>query len=215
MEHGDAMAKPVDPKTKRQAPAPTGPKKSYSLQEVAFAYALCAERLVASDPDVLNTYYGTVPVLVHLLYQSLEISLKHIGRRFQLLGGHDSQDHRLYDSSHDVKALVDAIQAGFPGYDIVALLSATVTDDNLNANFLGRMLTGDEFADTRRAYLDRDLGYADLDSFTIFTSYIQEWIKAVKDTAQNLEKFIGVLKFIRAGLPPNPLPSDTPSTVAP
>ena len=215
MEQGDAIAKPVDPKTKRQAPAPAGPKKSYSLQEVAFAYALCAERLVASDPDVLNTHYGTVPVLVHLLYQSLEISLKRIGRRFQLLGGKDSKGLRLYDGTHDVKALADAIQAGFPGYDFVALLSAAVTDDSLNANHISRMLTSDEFEDTRTAYRERDLGYADLDSFTIFSSHIQEWIKAVKDTAENLEQFIGVLKFIRAGLPPNPPPSDTPSSVAP
>ena len=173
------------------------PKTDFNLQEVAFAYALCAERLVASVPNVLNTHYGTAPVLVHLLYQSLEVSLKRIGRRFQLLGGKDSKGLRLYDSSHDVKALANAIQAGFPGYDFVALLSATVTDDNLNANFLGRMLTGDEFADTRKAYLKRDLGYADLDSFTIFSSHVQEWIKAVKETAQNLERFIDVLAYIR------------------
>jgi len=174
------------------------PKADYPLQEVAFAYALCAERLVAGDPNVLNTHYGTVPVLVHLLYQSLEISLKRIGRRFQLLGGKDSKGRRLVKSSHDVKALVDAIQAGFPGYDFVGLLSAAVADDSLNANYISRMLTSDEFADTRSAYLDRDLGYADLDSFIIFSSHIQEWIKAVKDAAQNLEKFIGVMAMIRA-----------------
>lgn len=176
---------------------PAAPKTTFSLQEVAFAYALCAERLVASDPNVLNTHYGTVPVLVHLLYQSLEISLKRIGRRFHLLGGKDPNGLRLYDGTHDVKALVDAIQAGFPGYDFVALLSAAVTDDSLNANHIGRMLTADEFADTRLAYQERKLGYAEVQSFTIFSSHIQEWIKAVKDTAQNLEKFIGVLKMIR------------------
>jgi len=183
-------------------------KADYPLQEVAFAYALCAERLVASDPNVLNTHYGTVPVLVHLLYQSLEISLKRIGRRFQLLGGKDSKGRRLDKSSHDVKALVDAIQAGFPGYDFIALLSDAVTDDNLNADFLGRMLNADEFADTRLAYQKRTLGYAELKSFTIFTSHIQEWIKAVKDTAQNLEKFIGVLAMIREkpGKPPRAMP---------
>jgi len=174
------------------------PKADYPLQEVAFAYALCAERLVAGDPNVLNTHYGTVPVLVHLLYQSLEISLKRIGRRFQLLGGKDSKGLRLYDSSHDVKALADAIQAGFPGYDFLVLLSAAVTDDTPNADFLGRMLTAEEFADTRLAYQKRTLGYAELKSFTIFSSHIQEWIKVVKDTAVNLEKFIGVLAMIRA-----------------
>lgn len=177
---------------------PAAPKTTFSLQEVAFAYALCAERLVASDPNVLNTHYGTVPVLVHLLYQSLEISLKRIGRRFHLLGGKDSEGHRLENSSHDVKALVDAIQAGFPGYDFIAHISKAVEDDSLDANFLGRMLTADEFADTRLAYQNRKLGYAELQSFTIFTSHIKEWIKAVKDAAQNLEKFIGELEKIRA-----------------
>lgn len=177
---------------------PEAIKTDFTLQEVALAYALCAERLVANDPNVLNTHFGTVPVLVHLLYQSLEISLKYIGRRFHLLDGKDIKGHRLENRSHDVKALADAIQVGFPGYDFVALLSAAVTDDSLNANHIGRMLTSDEFADTRRAYKRRKLGYAELKSFTIFSSHIQEWIRAVKDTAQNLDKFIGVLEMIRA-----------------
>ena len=176
---------------------PEAPKIRHPRQEVALAYALCAERLVAGDPNILNTHLGTVPVLVHLLYQSLEISLKRIGSRFQLLGGRDPDGLHLENSSHDIKALADAIQAGFPEYDVLSLLAATVSDDTLGANFVARMITAAEFEETRCAYKCRDLGYADYTSFAIFSSHIQEWIKAVKDTAQNLEKFIDLLAYIR------------------
>lgn len=176
---------------------PQGPKIRHPRQEVAFAYALCAERLIAGDPSILNTHLGTAPVLVHLLYQSLEISLKRIGSRFQLLGGKDPDDLNLENSSHDVRALADAIQAGFPEYDVLSLLTATVSDDSLGANFVARMISSAEFEETRIAYKNRDLGYADYISFAVFSSHIQEWIKAVKDTAQNLERFIDVLAYIR------------------
>ena len=175
---------------------PETPKTDFTLQEVAFAYAICAERLVASDPNVLNTHFGTVPVLVHLLYQSLEISLKQIGGHFNLLDGNDPKGRRLADQSHDIQALTVAIQSGFPGHDVLALLTATVSDDSLGTDFLAKMLTAPEFADTRLAYRKRTLGYAELQSFTIFSSHFQEWIRAVKDTAQNLERFIGLLELI-------------------
>lgn len=184
-------------------------KTEFNLQEVAFAYAICAERLVACDPNVLNTHFGTVPVLVHLLYQSLEITLKQIGGHLNLLSGNDPQGRRLADQSHDVQALTAAIQSGFPEHDVLALLSATVSDDRLSADFLSRMLTAPEFADTRLAYRKRTLGYAELQSFTIFSSHIQEWIRAVKDAAQNLEKFIGLLELLN--IKPTVAPK-TPST---
>lgn len=176
---------------------PEAPKIRHPRQEVALAYALCAERLVAGDPNILNTQLGTVPVLVHLLYQSLEISLKRIGSRFQLLGGKDPDGLNLENSSHDVMALARAIQAGFPEYDVLSLLTATVSDDSLGANYVARMIMSAEFEETRVAYKNRDLGYADYKSFAVFSSHIQEWIKAVKDTAQNLEKFIDVLAYVR------------------
>lgn len=191
------MSIPTNPETGQPTPPPQNPpKKSFSLQEAALAYAICAERLVINDPHVLNTHYGTVPVLVHLLYQSLEISLKHIGHRFHLLNGKDSEGRRLHHS-HDVESLAKAIQAGFPGYDFMTILSAAVTDDSINLNFIGRMLLSDELKDTRTAYQNRTLGYAELDSFPIFASYILEWVKAVKDTAENLENCIEALKIIR------------------
>lgn len=177
---------------------PEAPKTDFTLQEVAFAYAICAERLVASDPNVLNTHFGTVPVLVHLLYQSLEISLKYIGRHFNLLSGNDPKGRRLEDQSHDVKALVAAIQEGFPKYEILPLLAATTAEGHYSEEILKKMLVEPEFEDTRLAYRKRTLGYAQLKSFTIFSSCIAEWIQAVKEAAQNLEKFIVLLDFINS-----------------
>jgi len=176
---------------------PEVPKTEFTLQEVAFAYALCAERLVASDPSVLNTHFGTVPVLVHLLYQSLEISLKHIGNRLRLLSGNDTSGHRLV-RSHDVRALANAIQAGIPQGNLSLLLSAAA-DDHLGIDFIDKMLFAPEFEETRKAYEDRKLGYAQLKSFTVFSPYILAWISAIKNIAKNLDKVIGWIDFTRHG----------------
>ncbi len=85
-----------------------------------------------------------------------------------------------------------------------------VTDD-LNANYISRMLTSDEFPDTRSAYLERDLGYADLVLHHFLIAHSNGSKRS--NTAVNLEKFIGVLAMIRAksGNLPKTTPYERPS----
>lgn len=172
-------------------------QSDYTRPEVALAYAICAERLFSGNPKIFTDEPATVPVLVHLLFQSLEISLKHVGRHFNLWPDYCVNKKKSLDKSHDVKALTYAIQAGFPNVHIRVILLAAVIDDRLGAEFIGRMLTAPEFEDTREAYEGRNLGYAQLKSFTIFSSNTAEWIQSVKEMSQNLGTFIRYLENIR------------------
>jgi len=172
-------------------------QSDYTRPEVALAYAICAERLFAGNPKIFTDEPATVPVLVHLLFQSLEISLKHVGRHFNLWPEYFVNKKESLDKSHDVKALTHALHAGFPTVHIRVILLAAVIDDRLGAEFIGRMLTAPEFEDTREAYEGRILGYAQLKSFTIFSSHTAEWIQSVKEMSQNLGNFIRYLEIIR------------------
>lgn len=113
------------------------------------AYAICAERLFAGSPNMFVDEPASVPVLVHLLYQSLEVSLKHIGRYFNLWPKYTKGGEGSLDRSHDLDKLVKVLQAALPRYNIRVLLSGTVGQDHLGANFVGRMLASPEFKDTR------------------------------------------------------------------
>lgn len=176
---------------------PQDKQSDYTRPEVALEYALCAERLYACNPRISSDEPAAIPVLVHLLYQSVEISLKHVGRYFNLWPEHYLNKKESLDRSHDVRALANAIQVGFPNFHIRAMLLAAVINDRLGAEFIGRMLLENEFEDTRQAYKNRTLGYAQLKSFTIFSSNTADWIQAVKETAQNLGTFIRYLECLR------------------
>jgi len=176
---------------------PKEAKTSYNRPEIAVAYALCAERLYAGNPKFFTEQEACVPVLVHLLYQSLEISLKHIGRHFNLWPEYAPGVKGSLDRSHDLRKVANALQEIIPKTPLRVLMSFG-GENPLGANFIGRMLTAAEFEDTRAAYNNRTLAYAEINSFTIFTSNTAEWIQAVKGLAQTLEKFVGLLEQIRA-----------------
>ena len=51
----------------------------FSLQDAAMAYAKGAKRILGEDSTFLNNNQEVIPVFVSLLFQSIVISLKHLG----------------------------------------------------------------------------------------------------------------------------------------
>lgn len=51
----------------------------FDLQEAAIGYAKSAERILGEDARFLNENPEVVPIFISLLFQPLEISLKHLG----------------------------------------------------------------------------------------------------------------------------------------
>ena len=67
----------------------------FTLQEAALAYAKGAERILGEDGTYINNNQELVPVFVSLLFQSLEISLKHLGLEARLFTKQQARDRKL------------------------------------------------------------------------------------------------------------------------
>ncbi len=63
----------------------------FNLREAAIAYAKGAERILGEDTSFLNDNQELIPVFVSLLFQSLEISLKHLGIEAKLFSEQGSR----------------------------------------------------------------------------------------------------------------------------
>ncbi|OGV55833.1 MAG: hypothetical protein A2X49_11615 [Lentisphaerae bacterium GWF2_52_8] len=60
--------------------------REFTLQEAAIGYALTAERIYSGDVNFLNSNnQSIVPIFVSQLFQSLEISIKYVGRETNVL----------------------------------------------------------------------------------------------------------------------------------
>lgn len=169
----------------------------FNLQEAATAYAKAAERILGEDIGYLNKNQELVPVFVSLLFQSIEISLKHLGIDAALFTEKEARDRKLTKNGHGVREIADLINAKLGAdkdYPVVNALTA-----GLNAGWEGeilrKMLFGPEFEATRQSYQSRNLGYAKLNQgdFALVEG-LKPWATAVRNIAENLPTAVGVVK---------------------
>ena len=167
----------------------------FSLHEAAIAYATAAAHLFGDDASFLNTNPAVVPLFVSMLFQSLEISIKHAGVESGLFTMQEARTRQNH-SGHGVKELAAlAVEklGGDPFDPIVTAMTFANASDR-SARFVRKMICGTDLEKTRESYASRRLGYGEVHEgdFAIIDP-IAEWIDAVKQTALNLPKTIGIL----------------------
>ena len=74
----------------------------FTGQEAAIAYALSAERIFDNDCEFLNANPHVIPIFVSQLFQSLEISIKHVGIASGLFTETEARS-RAVRSGHGIK----------------------------------------------------------------------------------------------------------------
>lgn len=168
----------------------------YSLQDAAIAYAKAAKRILGEDAIFLSDNHNIIPVFVSLLYQSIEISLKHLGIESQLFTRQESRDRQLTKNGHGVKEIADLVNdrlGANKNYPIIIALTAGLNNTQ-TAEILQNLIFSLEFEPTRRSYQNRNLGYAQLTSgeLQLFNG-LKPWVVAVEEVAQNLPVAIGVV----------------------
>ncbi len=190
----------------------------FTLGEAAMAYALCAEQILGSDSSFLEGNPETIPVFVSLLFQSLEISIKHAGIESRLFKmdevrskntrqGHGVKElaafavARLDEDPFDPKELTALFVEGLYGDHFDPIVKA-MTFSNKNGNgsdIIRKMICGKEFEKTRLFYYKRDLGYGEVSQgdFAILQP-ISDWVATLKQTAANLKSTINILSQWKA-----------------
>lgn len=169
----------------------------FNLQEAATAYAKAADRVLGEDAGYLNKNQELVPVFVSLLFQSIEISLKHLGIDAALFTEQEARDRKLTRNGHGVREIADLVNAKLGAdkdYPVVNALTAGLNGD-LEGEYLRKMLFGPEFEATRQSYQSRNLGYAKLNQgdFALVEG-LKPWVTAVRNIAENLPKAVEVVK---------------------
>jgi len=169
----------------------------FNLDEAARAYAKAAERILGDDADYLSRNEELVPVFVALLFQSIEISLKHLGIEAGLFTEQEARDKKLTKNGHGVREIADLVNAKLGAnkdYPVVNALMAGL-DEDWHAEIIRKMIFGPEFEATRKSYQSRNLGYAKLKQggFAVADG-LQPWATAVRNVAENLHRAVGVVK---------------------
>lgn len=167
----------------------------FTREEAALAYALAAERLLGGDPSFLDGHRPIVPVFVTLLFQSLEISIKHIGIASGLFTEREART-RSVRSGHGIQELatlaVDRLQ-GKPFDPLVQALTISQTTP-LHAEIIRKMINGAEFERTRGSYAARKLAYGEVvDGDFAIVDDVVTWVAAVKATAIDLPRIVSVV----------------------
>ncbi len=167
----------------------------FSLEEAAIAYASAAEHMFGSDAAFLDTNPAVVPIFVSMLFQSLEISIKHAGVESGLFTMQEARN-RQNRSGHGIRELAAlAVEklGGSPFDPIVVAMTFSKSGDR-SSQFIREMICGSKMGNTRCAYASRRLGYGEVyeGDFALINP-IAEWVSAVKQTALNLPATIDIL----------------------
>ena len=170
----------------------------FTGQEVALAYALCAERLFGQKEGFLDKNPTVVPIFVSHLFQSLEISIKHAGIESGLF---TMREARKAQKGHGITELATLAMGKLGGKssDLVMAMTCFSPKDVRSSTIIAKMIYGKEFDTTRRCYCSRRLGYAEVANgeFRILDP-IPEWIESIKQTAIKLNFTIDILTQWRA-----------------
>ena len=156
----------------------------FSLQDAAMAYAKGAKRILGEDSTFLNNNQEVIPVFVSLLFQSIEISLKHLGIESKLFISQESRDKKLTKNGHGVKEIADLVNdrlGADKSYPVVMALTAGLINTQ-TAEIIQKMIFAKEFDSTRRSYQNRNLGYAQLTSGDLqLLNGLKPWVTAVEE----------------------------------
>ena len=168
----------------------------FTGQEAAMAYALSAERVFGNDYEYLNTNPHIVPIFVSLLFQSLEISIKHVGITSGLFTETEARDRQTRRAGHGIKELATlAVEklGGVPFEPILMALTYYSKGSN-SKEIIRQMISGSAFVKTRECYATRCLGYGQVANgdFALIGD-VSSWIGAVKETAITLPKTIDII----------------------
>ena len=167
----------------------------FRLDEAAVAYALSAERILGKDRSFLSENSAVIPIFVSHLFQSLEISIKHMGIEAGLFAEHEARD-RSKRSGHGIAEISSLAAQRLRSTTIAPLIMALTFNTVADAqNVIHKMICGAEFEKTRNAYANRQLGYAQVaDGDFALLSDLQAWVEVIKATALNLGNCVAVVK---------------------
>lgn len=169
----------------------------FNLQEAAVGYAKAAERVLGEESEFINSNQEVLPVFVALLFQSIEISLKHLGIEAGLFTERESRDRRLTKNGHGVKEIADLVNERLGAdrdYPVVTAFTVGLKGD-WASGILQEMVFGLDFEETRKAYECRNLGYAQLKQGDLsVVRGLEPWAKSVREIAENLRTAIDVVK---------------------
>lgn len=170
----------------------------FGLDEAAVGYALAAERMLNDDDAFLNASPAVVPIFVSMLFQSLEISIKHAAIASDLFTMREARS-RHNRSGHGIQKLaglaVDRLGGDpYKSFQPIVMAMTFRLKQTASASFIRNMICGKKMKKTREAYASRRLGYGEVSEgdFAIIEP-IAEWVAAVKQTALNLPSTIRVL----------------------
>lgn len=167
----------------------------FNLEEAATAYALAAENILGADASFLNANPGVVPIFVSMLFQSLEISIKHAGIESGLFTMQEARN-RQNRSGHGIKQLAALAveKLGGDPFDPIVMAMTFSNSGARSSQFIREMICGSKMEKTRDAYAARRLGYGEVyeGDFALIDP-IAEWVSAVRQTAANLPKTIDIL----------------------
>lgn len=172
----------------------------YTGCEAAMAYVLSAERIFGEGDGFVDANPACVPIFVSLLFQSLEISIKHAGIESGLFSMREAR-LRQRGSGHGVKKLAAlAVEklGGDPFDPIVTAMTFASRGPN-TGEIIQQMICGPELEQTRQSYASRNLGYGQVTEgdFAVIEP-VKHWIAALKETAANLSSTIHVLSQWKA-----------------
>ena len=165
----------------------------FTRENAALAYALSAERLLGADSSFLQGHPPIVPIFVTQLFQSLEISIKHVGIASGLITEAEART-RGVRSGHGIQELAELIVERLHGAPFDPLIQALTFFHPNNAEIIRKMVSGTEFARTRESYATRGLGYAEVreGDFAVVEG-LTEWVAAVKLVATSLPKIVSIV----------------------
>lgn len=164
--------------------------------DAALAYANVADRIVGDSADYLDKNPAVVPLFVQSLFQSLEISIKHVGIESTLINEHDLRDKKTTKNGHGVNELCAMLCAALRAETKRPLVSALTfnASDPQFFSLIGEMIYGEGFDRTREMYARRRLGYGEVAAgdFAIVAD-ARRWVDAVIYVASNLSAAIRIL----------------------
>jgi hypothetical protein len=168
----------------------------FSLQDTAKAYVKGSKEILGDDASFLNDNPEVIPVFVSLLFQSLEVSLKHLGIESELFTARESRDRKLTKNGHgieEIAGLVNDRLGANNDYPVIMALTAGLEDAQA-ADILQKMIFSPEFEPTRKSYQNRNLGYAQLSEGDLqLLDGLKPWVEAIEQVAENLPTAIGVV----------------------
>jgi hypothetical protein len=176
-------------------PSAPAPAPIFTREEAALAYALSADRLLGAEPAFLQNHHAVVPIFVTLLFQSLEISIKHVGIASGLITESEARARNVR-SGHGIQELATLVVERLQGVPFDPLVQALTFShfEPGHAEIIRKMIHGAEFDRTRESYAKRELGYAEVrDGDFALVDGLARWISAVKDVAVQLPNTVSVV----------------------